>query len=212
MPTAVKKLYRKVHVARRHGAQNVAIALTQKLIQFPLFLMYRGERWHLRGYHTTNYKKMAVHLAKEISSDLDVVVEVGCGLGEIVNRVGAQRKFGLDIDQRVISWARFLQRFNRSDVEFHAGSFDTLAETDLEVIDLLITTGWFHYMSDEWIDTQIRKLLEAKHVRYIMVDEFPYQRGRIQRIFDTIATRVEQRHDWQDDKILFLYRCKGRGA
>ncbi|GII68427.1 hypothetical protein Sme01_09030 [Sphaerisporangium melleum] len=209
MPVAVRKINRKIHVARRHGAENVAIALAQKVMQFPLFLVYRGERWHLRGFHTTNYKKMAVAFAEDVPGGLDVVVEVGCGLGEIVSRVHAKHRFGYDIDPRAISWARFLQRFGRSGVDFRVGSFDTLEQTDLQDIDLLITMGWFHYMSDEWIETRLRALLRIKRVRYILVDEFPYQRGRIEKLFDTIGTQVEQRHDWQDDKILFLYRCDG---
>jgi ubiquinone/menaquinone biosynthesis C-methylase UbiE len=209
MLAAVNKINRKIYVAKRHGAANVALALTQKAVQLPALLAFKGRRWQLRGYHTTNYKKTVVEFAKEVLGELDVVAEVGCGPGEIVSRVAAKRKLGLDIDPQVISWARFLTRFSRGNVEFRVGSFDTLAQTDLEVIDLLITTGWFHVKSDEWIEAEIRRLLKANKVRYIMVDEFSHQRGRIQRLFDTIGTRVEQRHDWQDDKILFLYRCDG---
>jgi hypothetical protein len=207
MQTAVKKLNKKVRVARRHGAHNVALALAVKALQFPLFLVYKGERWHLRGFYTTNYKKMAVALARAVPKRLDVVVEVGCGLGEIVNRVKAERKFAYDIDQRVILWAQFLKRFNRSSVEFREGSFDCLAKSELDEMDLLITMGWFHTVSDDWIQDQMRSLLARKRVRYVMVDEFPYQRGRIERIFDTIGVQVDRRYDWQDDKILFLYRC-----
>ncbi|MER7503236.1 class I SAM-dependent methyltransferase [Nonomuraea pusilla] len=209
MPAAVNKLNRKVAVARRHGVENVALALANKVIQYPLYLVYGAERWHLRKYHTTNYKKMAVAFSRDVPGTLDVVADVGCGLGEVVNRVRAGRKLGLDVDPRVIAWAKFLQRFNRSDVDFRAGSLDTLARADVPAVDLLITLGWFHYMTDEWIDEQMRDLLKAKPVRYVMVDEMSYQRGRIQKLFDAIGTRVEQRHDWQDDKLLFLYRCEG---
>ncbi|MEU9884090.1 class I SAM-dependent methyltransferase [Sphaerisporangium sp. NPDC051011] len=207
MQTTVKRLNRKIEVARRHGADNVAKALVGKAVQFPLSLIFGGDRWHLRGFHTTNYKKMAVELARTVPGRLDVVAEVGCGLGEILNRVPAGRRLGFDIDRGVIAWARFLQRSRRPRAEFAVGSFDALIKHDVREIDLLIAMGWFHYMPDEWIEHQTRALLALKRVRYVMVDEFPEQKGRIERIFDGFGVRVDRRHDWQDDKHLLLYRC-----
>ncbi|WP_203973709.1 class I SAM-dependent methyltransferase [Planotetraspora silvatica] len=205
----MKQLTRKVEVARRHGAGSVSKALTLRALRFPLWLVYRPEKWHLRGFHTTNYKKMAVALAHEVPAPLNVVVDVGCGLGEILNRVDAPRRIGLDVEPGVISWARLLQRFTRSDVEFRAGSFESLTPADPEVIDLVIALGWFHYMADEWIEDRMRTLLATRRVRYVMVDEFPAQAGRIEGIFDDFGEPVRRCHDWQDGKTLFLYRCDG---
>ncbi|MFC4590300.1 class I SAM-dependent methyltransferase [Sphaerisporangium corydalis] len=207
MPNAMKSLNRKIALARRHGADRVAIALAGKALQFPLMMVFGGTRWHLRGYHTTNYKKVAVAMAGTVAAPAGVVAEVGCGLGDILTRVEARHRLGFDIDRGVIAWARFLRRFGRSRAEFAVGSFDALARSEHEAIDLLIMTGWFHYMPDDWIRDQMRSLLAVKRVRHLLVDEFPDQRGRIERLFDELALQVDRRHDWQDDKFLFLYRC-----
>jgi hypothetical protein len=150
---------------------------------------------------------MAVALSRAVPEKLGVVAEVGCGLGDILNRVQAERRLGFDVDRSVISWARFLQRFNGSATEFAVGGFDALARSEPEVIDLLIMAGWFHYMPDEWIRDQLHHLFGVKRVRYLMVDEFPHQRGRIAPLVGPFGIQVERRHDWQDDKHLFLYRC-----
>jgi hypothetical protein len=206
MHIAMKQLNRKIMVARRHGANNVAMALAGKVLQFPLSVIFRGDKWHLRGFHTTNYKKVAVELAGAVPGRLDVVAEVGCGLGDILNRVPARRRLGFDIDRAAIKWARFLQRFTGGECEFDVGSFDALIRSEVKDIDLVIMMGWFHYMPDDWIRDQMRALLSSKRVRYVMVDEFPEQEGRISQIFDVFGVRVERRHDWQDDKNLLLYR------
>ncbi|GII83252.1 hypothetical protein Ssi03_12420 [Sphaerisporangium siamense] len=207
MQTTVKRLTRKIEVARRHGADNVAKALAGKALQFPLSLVFGADRWHLRGFHTTNYKKMAVEIARTVPGRLDVAVEVGCGLGDVLGRVRARRRLGFDIDRGVIAWARFLRRPGGTRPEFAVGSFDALIRHEVREIDLLITLGWFHYMPDDWIGQQMRALLAAKRVRYVLVDEFPEQKGRIERLFDGLGVRVDRRHDWQDDKHLLLYRC-----
>ncbi|MDH2424131.1 class I SAM-dependent methyltransferase [Sphaerisporangium sp. TRM90804] len=201
------RIGRKARIARRHGAADVARALARKAVRLPLLLAFGADRWHLRGYHTTAYMKAAVAFARDVPLELDVVAEVGCGLGEILTRVPARRRLGYDIDRGVIASARFLQRFTRSAAEFTVGSFEELAGAEPEVIDLLVVTGWFHYMPDDWIKDRLRDLLAAKRVRYILVDEFPHQRGRIEPLMDLFGVQVERRRDWQDDKSLFLYRC-----
>ncbi|WP_214412874.1 class I SAM-dependent methyltransferase [Sphaerisporangium fuscum] len=209
MNTAMKQLNRKLMVARRHGVDSVAMALAGRALQFPLALAFGGDKWHLRGFHTTNYKKVAVRLADAVPGRLEVVAEVGCGLGDVLKRIPARRRIGFDIDRGAIRWARFLQRLSPRRCEFGVGSFDALIRSDAERIDLLVMLGWFHYMPDEWIGDQMRALLASKRVRYLMVDEFPEQEGRIKRLFDAFGERVECRHDWQDDKNLLLYRCGG---
>ncbi|ACZ89216.1 hypothetical protein Aros01_07414 [Streptosporangium roseum] len=194
-------------MARKHGVGNTVTALTRKVLLSPLLSAYGADKWHLRGFHTTNYKKVAVALAREVPGSSRVVVEVGCGLGDIVSRVKADKKFGYDVDSATISCARLLGRLRRPDTSYRVGSFDSLVHLECESIDLLIAMGWLHYMPDEWIEENLRSLLKNKPVQYIMVDEFPGQRGRIETMMKAFGTLVRQESDWQDGKIVLLFQC-----
>ncbi|GAA4229531.1 SAM-dependent methyltransferase [Streptosporangium album] len=196
-----------LEMARKHGVGNAMLALSRKAFLSPLLSAYGADKWHLRGFHTTNYKKIAVALSREVSGSARVVVEVGCGLGDIVSRVKAYRKFGYDVDSATISCARLLRRLRRPDTSYRVGSFDSLVHLEFESIDLLIAMGWLHYMPDEWIEENLRSLLTSKRVRYIMVDEFPGQRGRIETMMKTFGTLVKQEFDWQDGKAVLLFHC-----
>jgi SAM-dependent methyltransferase len=69
------------------------------------------------------------------------VVEVGCGLGEIISRVEAPNRAGYDLEQAVIDAARYLRG---SRVDFHVGSALNVKEAK---IDVLIALNWIHNLS-----------------------------------------------------------------
>jgi hypothetical protein len=204
----MKRLDDKLKLMRRHGVGNVTRELGRRMLVSPLLAAYGTQRWHNRGFCTTNYKKIVVAMARQLPERPDVVVEVGCGLGDLVSRVRAGHRFGYDIDAQVVACARVLQRFRRGEVIYRTGSIDSLEQLEFDVVDLLITIGWLHVFTDEWIQEQLRALTKTKLVRYVLVDEFPEQRGRIETTFKPFGDLVAEEFDPQDRKSIFLFRCE----
>jgi hypothetical protein len=65
------------------------------------------DSWHASApYSCRPYKRSVVELANALR--LRTVVEVGCGLGDIVSRIAAVELFAFDCDARLIRAARFL--------------------------------------------------------------------------------------------------------
>jgi len=62
-----------------------------------LRLLFGFDRWHASApYSCRPYKELVVELANALQPS--IAVEVGCGLGDIISRIKAADRFGIDSD------------------------------------------------------------------------------------------------------------------
>ena len=128
----------------------------------------------LSPYSCKEYKIQTVSLASRFKPE--VVVDLGCGLGDIVARVDAKRRYGLDIDDRLLKAAHFL--FS-SKVTFRKASIfdpDSIRDAVSEAqIDLLIMTGWAHGCPFEKFLGAMKNLTKVQRVNKILLDTWRLQ-------------------------------------
>jgi hypothetical protein len=96
-----------------------------------------------------------------------VVVEVGCGLGDIISNIKSPIRYAIDPDKGAIRAARIVNPL--SDIEWIVGDLSELDRVR-DHIDVLLAIGWVHVVSPEYL-----KKLIAPHyprIRYIVVDKF----------------------------------------
>jgi SAM-dependent methyltransferase len=112
-----------------------------------LRLIFQFDAWHASApYSCRPYKGKVVELTNALAPD--TAVEVGCGLGEILSRVTATDRFGIDSDGAAIRAARFLHgnkiRWIHADL-----AAVTLSLPEKCRIDCLIMVNWIHNLSPE---------------------------------------------------------------
>jgi hypothetical protein len=121
--------------------------------------------WHAAApYACRPYKSAVVGLANALLPD--VAVEVGCGLGDIISRVHAAERIGIDADARVIRAARFVHRRGRwihGDVSQIWHLFPGQRR-----IDCLIMVNWIHSLSPAELAQLLLPLLAR--TRYLIMD------------------------------------------
>lgn len=147
------------------------------LFLFKVIVLYRilqkifgFDKWHVLGvYEYAAYKKEVVKIVNELQPR--VVVEIGCGLGEIISRIKAEQKIGVDTDKGVLRAARWLNF--RKHILFLDGSFDAinLSSLPFSEIDSLIMVNWLHGLPEERIRMELKQLSKHMKVRYVVVDE-----------------------------------------
>jgi hypothetical protein len=100
-----------------------------------------------------------------------VVVDIGCGLGDVISRVPADMRFGCDPDQGAISAGRLL--FGRSVFFVQASISDTQLITEaigIRSIDLLIMTNWLHGWTAKDLLSALERLREHVAIKMILID------------------------------------------
>jgi len=175
-------MFSKIQRIRAYGFKNIFLCMVKKKYFSLKQKKYGFDHWHSSApFECRSYKKVVVDLTESVSPE--VVVEVGCGLGEIVSRVKSKRRIGLDYDVKVIAAAKDL---NGNGVEYKQGSIDELIKLNIQQIDVLIMVNWVHGVECEVIRNELLKLLQKATVKYLLVD----------RIKD-IQEGYKFHHDWE---------------
>lgn len=155
---------------RAVGIGDGLVCLSKKISYRLLAHRYRFDPWHAKSpFECRAYKREVVRLVNDLRPG--VVVEVGCGLGEIISRIENCRRVGFDIDANVVEAARHLYG-NRC--EFAAASLADVGAVRGVVgdggADVLIMVNWAHAMAWPELCMQIRALARAISTRYLVMD------------------------------------------
>jgi hypothetical protein len=131
-----------------------------------LRLVFRFDPWHAGApYSCRPYKALVVQLANALQPS--VAVEIGCGLGEIIGRISASDRFGVDADSRVIRAARFLHCGRGFWIHGEGNCIESLIASERK-IDCLIMVNWIHSLSPERLSDLVIPLLSR--TRFLIVD------------------------------------------
>lgn len=127
---------------------------------------YHFDSWHITPYELRKYLQDTVAYVNEKKAD--VVVDIGCGLGEMLRHINARKRVGFDIHEEPNRVARMLHKGN---VIYHVGSFD---EVNLEeTIEYLITLNFMHGSTEEtWRDCY-HDIAKRNDIRHILIDTVP---------------------------------------
>jgi Trans-aconitate methyltransferase len=147
-----------------------------RLVQcMPQFQRYRRlqeefgfDPWHVKSpYARRPYKRRVLALIERFAPQ--TLVEVGCGLGEIVARSKAPQRFGFDREEAVIAAARVLHPgviFKAGDL----GASQAIAAAAGGPIDMLVAVNWPHMLGFEEIEQAVIGLMALVPVQYLLID------------------------------------------
>lgn len=146
---------------RRDGFRQSARVAVDRVALAGLRSIYGFHPWHAQSPTSARpYRHGVADLVNSVSPQ--VVVEVGCGLGAVLARINAAKRFGYDVDPGVIRAARLIR--SRS-IVFAEGGFEQVTEPQ---IDVLIAVNWPH----DFPPDQMRRWLAPLYSRidYLLVD------------------------------------------
>lgn len=157
----MSSIRRKLETVRRVGLLRILRCRADRLWLGLLARYFRFDPWHASApYSCRTYKQTVVDLVNSLSPH--TVVEIGCGLGELLCRIHAPRRYGYDVDQGVIRAARFL---HGSKISFIHGD---AAKVEQDSMDVLILVNWIHSQSPAELFGVLKPLL-AK-ASYLVLD------------------------------------------
>ncbi len=159
---AGKKMIRKL---KEVGFKNVLVGGVKKVRYMQMINKFHFDPWHLSPYEWKEYAQACVQYLND--QNCKTVVDIGCGLGEILRHIKADKKIGLDLQEEVIMAAREL---NGEKIDFLEGSFGELTE---HPIDYLITLNFMHGRTEEeWAETYHTAAVQ-NDVAHFVVDTVP---------------------------------------
>jgi len=121
--------------------------------------------WHVNPIEWRPYSLTARRYVNELvrREGLRTVVDVGCGLAEVLAGIDVQTAVGFDVSREVLRAARRLHR----KLDLREGSFAAIRGMR---IDVLLALGFTHRIDPEALREDVYALLEGNAIRYILLD------------------------------------------
>ena len=172
-----------------------------------LWYCFRFEdRWHVsQGWYAREYKRRAAEIVRSLGAE--TVVELGCGLADILVHIPARTRIGIDLDPRVARAAR-LRVLGRARIL--QGSFDALAMLPPMSIDCLVILNWTHMVDFDSLRRGLERVDSRHGIRYWLLDEYAPGKGSGFRhdtglLLEGLATLVG-RERGDDTRELLLFK------
>jgi SAM-dependent methyltransferase len=155
--------------AAQLGMFGVSKCIFKKIHFSILSSIFKFDKWHATApYECRPYKSQVVDIGNSLN--VQRVVEIGCGLGEIVARISVDERFGIDADPRVIQAARFLFKdkvlFSTASLEDAIYCLPNAPIND----GLLLMINWIHNVKWEDLHNVVSELIKKQSIKYILVD------------------------------------------
>jgi SAM-dependent methyltransferase len=157
----ISLLARKFNTARRIGLVRSAHIGIDRLYLTFLAWIFKFHPWHAEAPTSVRpYRYLVAKLVNKLEPT--TVVEVGCGLGFILELVRAPRRYGFDLDEGAVRAAQFLH--DKSIIFTHGD----LTSVDIAQIDVMILVNWIHDVSPSELDALLKPLL--RRTRFLLLD------------------------------------------
>lgn len=142
--------------------ENLYIGKAKKIYYILIQKIFHFRKWHISPINEREY---AIWIVDELNiKKIDKkVVEVGCGLGEIIGNINAKYKIGFDIQKEAIAAAQILHPFTK----FISGGFSKIVNLDIEY---LIIVNFTHGMDSENLRRKINTLDRKNNIKNIIMD------------------------------------------
>jgi len=138
-----------------------------------LHLIYGFDPWHITGtFHARPYKADVVRLCESVPHDC--VVEIGVGLGDILGRVHAVKRVGIDREPVVLRAAKYCVN---GPVSFAVADFakpdeliTALKTNAVSSVDVLILVNWIHMIEMDVIAQTLSHVSREIPIKHIVMD------------------------------------------
>jgi len=132
-------------------------------------------KWHLNAtYYVREYKSKVIGVCNTFKSDIEYIIEVGCGTGELISRVDINNKIGIDIDKNVLTLCNRLHpKLNTLclDVMSDYNTFlNKLNNIEKDKNIMIVMINWLHIYKKEEANFLIENLLLLDRNILIVVD------------------------------------------
>lgn len=134
----------------------LAYLLIRKILQ----KIYGFDQWHIGPLQIREY---ALDIIDNLNNrrEKQSIVEVGCGLGDIIRNVNFKSKLCLDSDEKVLSANRFLSYFqNVGGERIEFCKFDLLCDRLNGIFDVIVMVNWIHNVQPMVLKEKMQKLFQ----------------------------------------------------
>lgn len=208
----MKRVYDRVRwqmgLLMQQGVKTYIEGVKQRAYYTRLQNRFQFESWHLTPYQLRPYAWNLVRYINRLQG-IESVLEIGCGIGDIIRNINSAKKYAFDISISAINCARYIDSKENGGTQFFVGSFDDAVSIVPQHVDLLVTVNFIHNISDERLKFFYRNIIDSLDTKNIVADMVRIQDGHFSHDFKQILPDYEiEEIIWEscERKLLHLIR------
>ncbi len=164
------KIKQQAKLIKNIGLFYYLLGIKERLFNISIQKLYGFDSWHTTGFYHRPYKAQIISIINNLRPNS--IIEIGCGLGDIITRANAPFKLGIDNNEQVIKAAKKINR--KSNIIFSVEQFSSssklLSNLKVNSIDILLMINWPHQISIEEITSTINQIKLNVKCKYIIID------------------------------------------
>lgn len=153
------------------GLKNTVVGSVKKMYYARLRKQYQFDSWHESPYELRKYAQATAEYINRHNAQ--TVVDIGCGLGEVIRNVSTPNRIGLDECGICIEVASKLDKSKQ--IKYIVGSFNELKVDG--IIDYVITLGFMHGSNEDTWKPAYHKCASENDIKAFIVDVLPESVG-----------------------------------
>lgn len=173
---------------------------SNKVKYYILQKLFKFHKWHMTPVEERPYGMVVIKwcnriLMKDQNLKRKTIVEIGCGLGDILAKIDAPRenKTGYDIDEKAIRAAKIAH----PGIRFQVGRF--APDIRGKYISILICVNFLYSLDTENVRKEFQRLVLNNDIQYILTEtmcpvtpNYPYSHD-MDEILGSDYTQIKQR-------------------
>lgn len=170
------------------------IGIPGRLIRYLLYYYFGFDKWHINTRHDRSYPDAIIkYLNSKPPQQRKKVVEIGCGLGDILRNLHYESRIGYDLEENALKAATFLSKLTLNKIEFGWFKFPESQLTGLA--DTIIMVNWIHHIPSEQLKSKIEEYfaLNLSSHGEIIVDTVQHKDYKINHSIDFLASGLNCR-------------------
>lgn len=199
----IGKLIRKT---KEVGVGNLVLGCLKVFYYRSLQKRFGFDPWHTSPYELREYvQAVAAYINRHRP---ECVVDIGCGLGDLLAHIQAPKRIGVDPGKGEMEAARHL--YGRQGIRFVRGSFDEFGEG--MAIDYLITLNFMHGSPESIWKPAYTRICEKNQISHIIVDSYQTTEDTYRLDFDRILPENYEKGEclgvFLGDRHIYVYHRK----
>jgi len=155
-----------IYKIKEVGIINFIIGLIIYIRNYIFMKKFNYDNWHLSTMYLRPYLKYVRNYLNE-NKEKKVLVDIGCGNGELLRSIVNVKGYGFDLSKEVIKYANFLNK--NQNISFNVGTLSNIKINDKR-INYLILLNWTHSMEFDDFSKELNIFLNKHDVKNIIID------------------------------------------